>query len=47
VRDEEHLWRVVQYIGRNPRKAGLPREQWVRWIDPAWQKAGWNFVDEE
>ncbi len=47
VRDEEHLWRVVQYIGRNPRKAGLPRERWVRWIDPVWQKAGWDFVDEE
>ena len=46
VRDEEHLWRVVQYIGRNPGKAGLPRECWVRWIHPDWQRAGWDFEDK-
>lgn len=46
VRDEEHLWRVIQYIGRNPRQAGLAPEQWHRWIDPDWQAAGWNFHDD-
>ncbi|MDA1051563.1 MAG: transposase [Planctomycetota bacterium] len=47
VRDEEHLFRVVQYIGANPRRAGLPRESWRRWINPAWQSAGWEFHDDE
>ena len=46
VRDEEHLWRVVQYIGRNPRKAGLHVNRWVRWIHPEWKAAGWDFIDE-
>jgi putative transposase len=45
VRDEEHLWRVIQYIGRNPRKAGLANEEeWRRWIHPDWESAGWRFV---
>jgi REP element-mobilizing transposase RayT len=43
IRDEEHLYRVVQYIGRNPARAGLPRDCWVRWIHPTWQQAGWDF----
>lgn len=43
VRDEEHLWRCVQYIGRNPQQAGLPADQWRRWIDPRWEQAGWGF----
>jgi hypothetical protein len=46
VRDEEHLWRVVQYIGRNPLKAGLPRDRWIRWVHPEWREAGWDFVDD-
>lgn len=46
VRDEEHLWNVVQYIGRNPAKAGISADQWVRWIHPEWQAAGWEFVNE-
>jgi putative transposase len=46
IRDEEHLWNVVQYIGRNPKKAGIPVAQWVRWIYPEWKAAGWDFVDE-
>jgi REP element-mobilizing transposase RayT len=46
IRDEEHLWRVIQYIGRNPSKAGLPLEQSRRWIDPSWAAAGWRFVDD-
>ena len=45
VRDEEHLWRVVQYIGRNPGRAGLPRSEWRRWIEPSWEAAGWRFMD--
>lgn len=43
IRDGEHLDRVIQYIGRNPANSKLPREHWRRWIDPAWQAAGWNF----
>jgi putative transposase len=46
IRDEEHLWRVVQYIGRNPAKAGLSRDRWHRWIHPAWVESRWTFVDE-
>lgn len=43
VRDEEHLYRVVQYIGRNPLKIRLnPPDQW-RWIHPEWIAAGWAF----
>ena len=45
VRDEEHLRNVVQYIGRNPRKAGIPSDRWVRWIHPDWQATGWGFFD--
>jgi putative transposase len=40
-----NLYRVVQYIGHNPAKAGLPPDRWYRWIHPRWQQAGWNFVD--
>jgi REP element-mobilizing transposase RayT len=46
IRDEEHLWRVNQYIGRNPTKAGLLHDEWRRWIDPTWQATGWRFVDD-
>lgn len=47
IRDEEHLWRVVQYIGRNPKLSGLKHEQgWRRWIHPEWETAGWRFDDE-
>lgn len=45
IRDEEHLYRVVQYIGANPRRAGLPLEKWHRWINPEWHACGWNFQD--
>lgn len=45
IRDEEHLFRVIQYIGNNPRKAGLPEENWVRWIHPEWEQLGWGFRD--
>jgi REP element-mobilizing transposase RayT len=46
VRDEEHLWRILQYIGRNPYKAQLPRDQWHRWLHPEWELLGWRFADE-
>lgn len=46
IRDEEHLWNVVQYLGRNPGKAGIPIARWVRWIHPDWQAAGWGFIDD-
>ncbi len=47
VRDEEHLWRVIQYIGRNPRLAGLETEAaWRSWVHPEWEAAGWGFRDE-
>ena len=45
VRDEEHLYRVVQYIGQNPAKACIPRDRWDRWIHPRWQQAGWDFAE--
>ena len=45
IRDEEHLYKVIQYIGNNPMRAGYPRNTWVRWIDPAWENAGWRFND--
>lgn len=43
IRDEEHLYQVVQYIGRNARMAGLPESEWHRWLHPDWQAAGWRF----
>ena len=46
IRDEEHLWRVIQYVGGNPRKAGLAHENaWRRWIQPDWEAVGWGFQD--
>ena len=43
LRDEEHLWRAIQYIGANPDKAGLPRESCPLWIRPQWVQLGWRF----
>jgi putative transposase len=43
VRDEEHLYRCVQYIETNPTKAGLPVDARTRWIRPAWEEVGWKF----
>jgi putative transposase len=45
VRDSEHLWRIVQYVGSNPRRAGLTPSESRRWIHPEWTDAGWGFVD--
>lgn len=44
IRDVEHLWKALRYIGNNPAKAGLPESQWVRYIHPTWEKAGWGFA---
>jgi REP-associated tyrosine transposase len=46
IRDEEHLYRCIQYIGNNPRKAKLPPNEWQRWIRPQWKNLGWGFADE-
>ncbi|MDA1229759.1 MAG: hypothetical protein O2856_03205 [Planctomycetota bacterium] len=43
IRDEERLWNVVQYIGKNPEKAGLPGESCPLWIRPEWELLGWTF----
>ena len=47
VRDAAHLAKVVRYIGNNPKKAGIPKERWFRWVDPEWQRLGWGFEDED
>ena len=44
VRDDEHLWRAIQYIGRNPRSAGIAPKCWRRWIHPGWESLGWRFA---
>jgi REP element-mobilizing transposase RayT len=43
IRDGEHLYRVLQYIGRNPKKAGLDPESRPLWIRPEWEQLGWRF----
>jgi len=43
IRDPEHLYRVIQYIGRNPAKAGLAANQYLLWIRPSWIQQGWKF----
>ncbi len=43
IRDGEHLWRALQYIGANPSKVGLAREQCPIWVRPQWVKPGWKF----
>jgi len=43
IRDEEHLYKVVQYVGANPERAGIPKNDWRRWVNPEWQVQGWDF----
>ncbi len=43
IRDEEHLYRAIQYIGRNPRMANLEECGFVLWIRPEWECIGWGF----
>jgi hypothetical protein len=44
IRDEEHLYHCLQYIGDNPRRANLSPNDFVRWVRPAWVPLGWNFT---
>jgi REP element-mobilizing transposase RayT len=46
VRDAEHLYRALQYIGRNPDKAGLTKKQCPLWVRPEWVELGWKFEDQ-
>ena len=46
IRDEEHLWRIVQYIGNNALAAGLASRTWKRWLHDEWQQSGWKFIDQ-
>jgi hypothetical protein len=43
IRDEEHLYRAIQYLGTNATKAGLDPKQCPRWVRPEWEKLGWKF----
>jgi REP element-mobilizing transposase RayT len=43
IRDEEHLWRVIQYIGGNPASAKLSVTESALWIRPEWVELGWRF----
>jgi len=43
VRDEEHLYRCLQYIAANPRKANLSAESCFLWVRPEWARLGWAF----
>lgn len=43
IRDEEHLWKSIQYIGRNPKNANLSADACHLWINPDWQQLGWMF----
>jgi len=45
IRDEKHLYRIVQYIGSNPQRASLPQKKWHRWINPEWRSLGWKLVE--
>jgi putative transposase len=45
VRDEEHLYRCLQYIGSNAKRAGLPPQASTRWVHPEWVELGWDFIE--
>lgn len=47
VREPEHLWRCLQYIGRNPAKAKLEQGEQMRWVCESWRNQGWEFIDED
>jgi len=46
IRNAGHLWRCLQYIGKNPRKAKLRKNEFTRWVNPNWKAIGWDFCDE-
>ncbi|MEZ5305122.1 MAG: transposase [Verrucomicrobiales bacterium] len=43
IRDLEHLRRCIDYIGRNPAKAGRSDARCPRWIRSDWEAVGWGF----
>jgi putative transposase len=43
IRDEEHLYRCIQYVSRNPETARLAPGQFRRWVRPSWESLGWKF----
>jgi REP element-mobilizing transposase RayT len=43
IRDEEHLWKCIQYIARNPHNAALSSENFSLWLRPSWETCGWRF----
>jgi hypothetical protein len=43
IRDEEHLWRVLQYIAANPLRAKLAQDAFTLWLRPQWKSLGWIF----
>lgn len=42
VRDRKHLWKCLQYIGRNPKTAKLREGEYTRWVCPEWEERGWG-----
>jgi hypothetical protein len=43
IRDEEHLFRAIEYVGSNPMRAGLSHDMCSLWIRPEWKDLGWGF----
>jgi len=43
IRDPQHLWLCLQYIGRNPAKAKLGEKDYALYINPDWKTLGWDF----
>ncbi len=44
IRDEEHLFHCIAYIGSNATRAGLSQETVPRWMRPEWERLGWGFA---
>ena len=42
VRDGEHLWRCVQYLGWNVRGFSDAERKWRTYVRPDWEAAGWG-----
>ena len=45
IRDTGHLWKALQYIGKNPAMAGIDETKSTRWVRPEWTSLGWKFAD--
>ena len=46
IRHPEHLWRALQYIGRNPSLAKVPIDVHRPWVRPEWESIGWKFTSK-